>query len=237
MKHMTIKTLALAAALFSQLAAAQAGELTLYSRDNFRGEEVTIRDGSRDLRDAGFNDRASSLIVHSGVWEICEHKDFGGYCAVFERGEHNDLRRFNNSISSVRQVERGGRHGGGAGGFRDRDRDGVDDRVERREERMERRDDRRDDRGNGGYGQNRPDPVELFENAGLGGRRVSLQGETRSLSGVGFNDRASSMIINEGQWQLCEHDNFGGKCVVYGPGRYDNLGPMNDQASSLRRIR
>ena len=234
MKHLSIKSLALAAALFSQLAAAQAGELTLYSRDNFRGEEVTIRDGSRDLRDAGFNDRASSLIVHSGVWEICEHKDFGGYCAVFERGQHNDLRRFNNSISSVRQVERGGRGGGGGGGgFRDRDRDGVDDRVERREERREeRRDDRRDDRG-----QNRPDPIELFENAGLGGRRVTLQGETRSLSGAGFNDRASSMIINEGQWQLCEHDNFGGKCVVHGPGRYDNLGPMNDQASSVRRIR
>ncbi|CAN7505247.1 beta/gamma crystallin family protein [Pseudoduganella sp. LjRoot289] len=232
---MSIKTLALAAALFGQLAAAHAGELTLFSRDNFRGEEVTIRDGSRDLREAGFNDRASSLVVHSGVWEVCEHKDFGGYCAVFERGEYNDLRRFNNSISSLRQVERGGR-GGGAGGFRDRDRDGVDDRVERREERMERRDDRRDERG-GGYGQNRPDPIELFEHAGLGGRRVSVQGETRSLSGLGFNDRASSMIINEGQWQLCEHDNFGGRCVIYGPGRYDNLGPMNDQASSLRRIR
>lgn len=237
MKHMTIKTLALAAALFSQIAAAQAAEVTLFSRDNFRGEEVTIRDGSRDLREAGFNDRTSSLIVRSGVWEICEHKDFGGYCAVFERGEHNDLRRFNNSISSVRQVERGGR-GGGGGGFRDRDRDGVDDRQERREERQERRedrrDDRRDDRGQGGH---RPDPVELFENSGLGGRRLTFQGETRSLSGAGFNDRASSMIIHEGQWQLCEHDNFGGKCVVYGPGRYDNLGPMTDQASSLRRIR
>lgn len=234
MKRMTIKTLAFAAALLSQLAAANAGEITLFSRDNFRGEEVTIRDGARDLRAAGFNDRTSSLVVHSGVWEICEHKDFGGYCAVFERGEHNDLRRFNNSISSVRQVERGGRgNGGGGGGFRDRDHDGRDDRRERREERREEWRDRRDDR-QGGY---RPDPIELFEHARFEGRRVSFQGETRSFRAADFNDRASSMVIHEGQWQLCEHDNFGGQCVVYGPGRYDNLGPMNDKPSSLRRIR
>ena len=198
MKRTTIKTLAFAAALLSQFAAAQAGEVTLFSRDNFRGEEVTIRDGARDLRAAGFNDRTSSLVVHSGVWEVCEHKDFGGYCAVFERGEHNDLRRFNNSISSLRQVERGGRGGG----------------------------------------YNRPDPIELFEHARFEGRRVSFQGETRSLrTAADFNDRASSMVIYEGQWQLCEHDNFGGQCVVYGPGRYDNLGPMNDKPSSLRRVR
>jgi hypothetical protein len=45
------------------------------------------------------------------------------------------------------------------------------------------------------------------------------------------------MVIYEGQWQLCEHDNFGGQCQVYGPGRYDNLGPLTDRASSLRRVR
>jgi hypothetical protein len=236
MKRTTLKTLAFAAALLSQIAAAHAGEVTLFSRDNFRGEEVTIRDSARDLRDAGFNDRTSSLIVHSGVWEVCEHKDFGGYCAVFERGQHNDLRRFNNSISSLRQVERGGR-GNGNGGFRDRDGDGRDDRAERREEWRDRRDDRGPGGGQGGPGFNRPDPIELFENARFEGRRVSFQGEVRSLRAADFNDRASSMVIYEGQWQLCEHDNFGGQCVVYGPGRYDNLGPMNDKPSSLRRIR
>lgn len=240
MKRMSIKTLALAAALFGQLAAAHAGEITLFSRDNFRGEEVTIRDGARDLRAAGFNDRTSSLIVQSGVWEVCEHKDFGGYCAMFERGRHNDLRRFNNSISSVRQVERGGRGDGrgdgrGEGGYRDRD--GRDDRGERRDGRFDDRD-RRDDRdGRPGPGFQRPDPIELFDGPRFEGRRVSFQGEVRSLRAADFNDRASSMVIYEGQWQLCEHDNFGGQCNVYGPGRYDNLGPWSDKASSLRRIR
>jgi len=221
MKRTTM--LALAAALMGQVAAASAGEITLFARDNFRGEEVTVRDGTRNLRDAGFNDRASSMIVHSGVWEVCADKDFGGYCAVFERGEYPSLRNFNNSISSARQVERGHR------GFRDRDHDGRDDRQERREWREEQRDRR------GGF--DRPDPIELFEHARFEGRRVSFQGEAGSMRGADFNDRASSMVIYEGQWQLCEHDNFGGRCQVYGPGRYDNLGNMNDQVSSLRRIR
>lgn len=225
MKRTTM--LALAAVLMGQIAAASAGEMTLFARDNFRGEEVTIRDGVRNLREAGFNDRASSLIVHSGVWEICEHKDFGGYCAVFERGEYPHLRNFNNNISSARQIERGGR-----GGYRDRDHDGRDDRDERRE-RREWREEQRERRG----GFDRPDPLELFEHARFEGRRVSFQGEAHSMRGADFNDRASSLVIYEGQWQLCEHDNFGGRCVVYGPGRYDNLGSMNDQVSSLRRIR
>jgi hypothetical protein len=224
MKRTTLKILALAAALAGQVAAAHAGEITLYAHDNFRGEQVTIRDGASNLRDVGFNDRASSLIVHSGVWEACEHKDFGGYCAVFERGEYPNLRNFNNTISSVRQIERGRR-------YVDRDRDGRDDRWERREERREEWRERR-----GGF--DRPDPIELFEHSRFEGRRVSFQGETRSLrAAADFNDRASSMVIYEGQWELCEHDNFGGQCVVYGPGRYDNLGNMNNRISSLRRIR
>lgn len=233
MKRTLVTSLALATLLAGQFAAARAGEITLYARDNFRGEEVTIRDGSRNLRDAGFNDRASSMVVHSGVWEICADKDFGGYCAVFERGEYPSLPRFNNSISSARQVERG--RGQGHGQFRDRDRDGVDDRVEREQRREEWRDGRRDERD--GYGGARPDPIELFEHDRFEGRRVSFQGDARSMRGVDFNDRASSLMIYQGQWQLCEHDNFGGQCNVYGPGRYDNLGNMNDRVSSLRRVR
>ncbi|SFU68376.1 beta/gamma crystallin-related protein [Pseudoduganella namucuonensis] len=237
MKRTLLASLALATLLAGQFAAAQAGEITLYARDNFRGEEVTIRDGSRNLRDSGFNDRASSMVVHSGVWEICADKDFGGYCAVFERGEYPSLPRFNNSISSARQVERGrGQgHGQGQGQFRDRDRDGVDDRVEREQRREEWRDGRRDERD--GYGGAHPEPIELFEHARFEGRRVAFQGEARSMRGVDFNDRASSLVIYQGQWQLCEHDNFGGQCNVYGPGRYDNLGNMNDRVSSLRRVR
>lgn len=239
MKRIVLTALAWAGLLAG--VAAQAGEITLFARDGFRGQEVTIREGVRNLRDAGFNDRASSLVVHSGTWEICEHKDFGGYCAVFERGQYSSLRGFNNNISSAREIERA------RGGHRDRDRDGVDDRVEREQRRDDWRDGRNDNRNDGRQngqaggdwrdGNRGGEALTLFEHDRFGGRAVSFQGDARSMRGVDFNDRASSLVIHQGQWQLCEDDNFGGRCVVYGPGRYDNVGNMNDRISSLRRIR
>ncbi|MES2257273.1 MAG: beta/gamma crystallin-related protein [Pseudomonadota bacterium] len=250
MKHTILKTLALGAALLVQLAAASAGEITLYSRDNFRGEELTLRDSVRDLRAAGFNDRASSLVVRWGAFELCEHKDFGGACVVVERGEYPNMGRLNNNISSIRELDRRGAQGRGhrdevrtdgdgrdyrnGGEYRDhRDdgygRDGRDERYGR--------DDRVPQQPQVQPGFNRPDPIELFDGERFEGRRVPLQGEMRSMRAVDFNDRAGSLVIYEGQWQLCEHDNFGGQCLVYGPGRYESLGAMNNKVSSLRRIR
>jgi hypothetical protein len=109
-------TLALAAAaLFTSLGlaatAARAGELTLFSQENFNGREVTLRDFTPDLVQLGFNDRASSMVVRSGRWEICADAGFRGDCAVFEPGEYPRLDRFNDRISSAREVGREGRDG------------------------------------------------------------------------------------------------------------------------------
>ena len=234
--------LALGVLLASQ-AAAYAGDITLFEKNNFRGRELTLRDGARNFSDIGFNDKASSLVVHSGTWEVCEHKDFGGFCAVFERGEYRNLARFNNSVSSARELER---RGGPRG-----DRDDLDDRDGRDNYGGNHgpnhgpnygsnygghggRDDR-DDRD--GRGPSRIEPVELFDGQRFEGRRIAITGDQRSLRGLDFNDRAGSLAINAGQWQFCEHDNFGGQCVVYGPGRYGDLNAMVNKISSLRRVR
>lgn len=91
-------------------AGAQAGEIALYSREGLEGRELRLRDGVNNLIQLGFNDRAESMVIYSGRWEICEHVDFGGQCRVFEPGEYPTLRRFGDTISSLREVrERGGR--------------------------------------------------------------------------------------------------------------------------------
>jgi len=210
--------------------AAFAGELTLFADSDFRGARVTVQRDVPDLNRAGMNDRASSMVVRSGVWLVCEHRDFGGYCAEFGPGEYRGLPRFNDSISSVREVTRGGpgrdRGDYRDGGYRD-DRDGGwrDDRDDRRG------DDRRgDDRRGGG-------DVILFTDANFGGAEVALSSNMRSLNDVGFNDRASSMIIREGRWEICDDSDFRGQCAVYGPGRYSGLDRMNDRVSSIRRVR
>ena len=45
------------------------------------------------------------------------------------------------------------------------------------------------------------------------------------------------MIIHEGQWEVCRDAGYNGRCNVYGPGRYADLGRFNNEVSSMRRLR
>jgi len=215
------RLLAAAAVLATFAQAAFAGEITLFTDRDFRGARVTIERDAYNLADAGFNDRASSMVVRSGVWQLCEHKDFGGYCAEFGPGEYRDLPNFNDRISSAREVSRGR-------GYDRDDRRGGPGGPGGRGDREERRDERRGSRG---------DEVQLFSGQRFEGANVSVSGDFRSLNDIGFNDRAGSIVIHEGRWEFCEHGDFRGQCVVYGPGRYPFLEGMNNRISSMRRVR
>lgn len=116
-----VVTLLLGAAAASPIS--HAGELTLFSRDGFDGREMTLRSAAPNLADSGFNDRASSMIVRSGRWELCEDAGFEGRCVVYEQGEYPTLERFDDRISSAREIlperehGRGRPHGGGKRGM------------------------------------------------------------------------------------------------------------------------
>ena len=77
----------------------------------------------------------------------------------------------------------------------------------------------------------------MFAGPSFQGQQVELSQDVRAMSDVGFNDRATSLIIREGRWEFCEHADFRGECVVLGPGRYDVLDRMNNRISSMRRVR
>jgi hypothetical protein len=299
----------LGAAILAQ-AGAHAGELTLYTHDNFNGREVTLRGTTANLSELGFNDRASSMVVRSGRWEVCVDADFGGGCNVVEPGEYPTLERLNDRISSARELDRreGGRRGHEGRGRRGmielftspdlrgnstrivRDTDdfgqiGFNDRgysmlVEEGSWQLCSDADYRgvcrvfepgryqdigrelsgrvssarlvDGRaGGGGYGgghgrdrdrDERPRgddaaPVLLFAEAHMRGRPVPLLRDARNLEEINFNDKAGSIVVNEGQWEFCLHAEFRGRCVVYGPGQYSQLDGMNNQISSARRLR
>jgi hypothetical protein len=208
-------------------AGAQAGEMTLYTHANFGGASVTLRGTTPDLVPLGFNDRTSSVVVRSGAWELCEHADFRGHCIVLERGEYPVLEGFNDQVSSAREVAGRGRD------YQDQrgDRDNRDNRAYRDNDR----DDRRGyERGHGRHGE----AIILFSHAGFSGAKVELRNDVvRTLVDYDFNDQAGSIIVNEGRWQLCEHADFGGRCIVLDPGRYEQLDNMNNRISSLRRLR
>lgn len=93
------------------VATTAAAQVTLYSRDDFHGQQFTTDRVVRNMDWAGFNDRASSVVVRDGNWQVCEDADFSGRCAVLRPGEYRSLAQMglDNEISSIRPVE--GRYG------------------------------------------------------------------------------------------------------------------------------
>jgi uncharacterized protein YcfJ len=80
--------------------------------------------------------------------------------------------------------------------------------------------------------------VTLYQQEGFRGRNVAINGPMSDLGRMGFNDRASSVIVEGGQWQVCQNIGYRGDCVVLRPGQYPSLGAMglNNRISSLRRV-
>lgn len=80
--------------------------------------------------------------------------------------------------------------------------------------------------------------VRMFSERGFNGQEFSVTGPMRNLDGTGFNDKAESMIIEHGRWQVCEDAYFHGRCVTLRPGEYASLGRMGlkDRVSSLRPV-
>lgn len=81
--------------------------------------------------------------------------------------------------------------------------------------------------------------VTLYQQQGLRGRAFSTNGAVANLDRFGFNDRASSVVVQRGRWQLCDQAQFRGRCVVIERGQYPSLAAlgMNNRISSVRPAR
>jgi uncharacterized protein YcfJ len=80
--------------------------------------------------------------------------------------------------------------------------------------------------------------VTFYSQEGMRGQPYMVNGTIVNFDGSGFNDRASSVIVERGRWEVCEHSHFRGRCSVLQPGQYPSLGAMglNDRVSSVRRV-
>jgi uncharacterized protein YcfJ len=108
--HKTLNTLLGAAAIFFAMQAA--AQITFYESEGFRGRAFTADKTVWNFERYGFNDRASSVVVDRGRWEVCEDARFEGRCVVLRPGSYDSLARIgmNNRISSVRPVSRNARY-------------------------------------------------------------------------------------------------------------------------------
>ncbi len=101
--------LALAASIVvACLGATQAqAQVTFYEHDNYQGRNFVTEQSVADFRSFGFNDRASSIVVTSNRWEVCDDSNYGGRCVMLRPGSYPSLSDLglNDRISSVRMVE------------------------------------------------------------------------------------------------------------------------------------
>jgi hypothetical protein len=85
--------------------------IVLYDEPFFRGRSVTIKDSTENLRFQNFHDRAESVRVLQGTWELCAEPRFRRCQTVDRDIAHLSSLGLNKKLSSVRPAGPGG--GGG----------------------------------------------------------------------------------------------------------------------------
>jgi uncharacterized protein YcfJ len=78
--------------------------------------------------------------------------------------------------------------------------------------------------------------ISLYQGEGFRGPVFSTDRPVRNFDRIGFNDRASSAVVERGSWEVCEDEQFRGRCVVLRRGNYPSLASigMNNRISSVR---
>ncbi len=185
-------------------------QVTFYESEQFGGQSFTADSEVRNLKRFGFNDAASSAVVQDGRWEVCDQNRYQGRCRVLRPGSYPSLRAMgmNNRISSVQEISREAR-----------------------------------------IAENRyapsPQPVAaaganavMYQYENFRGATFTATGNVANLNRFGFNDAASSLIVNNAPVEVCSGEGYRGKCVMLPPGRYASLGAMglNDRVTSMRGV-
>jgi len=80
--------------------------------------------------------------------------------------------------------------------------------------------------------------VTLYAGEGFRGPAYPVNRTIWNFDRTGFNDRASSAIVERGRWEVCEDEKFQGRCAVLGPGNYPSLSAMgmDRRISSVRPV-
>ena len=80
--------------------------------------------------------------------------------------------------------------------------------------------------------------VTFFQHEEFGGGSFRVDTTIENFAPLGFNDRASSAVVERGRWEVCEDAGFRGRCTILGPGRYPTLVPLgfDNRISSVRPI-
>ena len=182
-------------------------QITFYAREGFAGRSLTTDRQIGSFERSDFNDTASSVVVQSDFWEVCEDAWFAGRCVVLRPGRYPSLSAMglSDSISSVRVAS-----ASGPVVFP------VPLPVPAPPPAVAQ--------------------VTFYEHENYGGRSFITRDQVESFERFGFNDRASSAVVTGAPRVVCENARYSGRCVVLRPGSYPSLAAigLNDRISSVR---
>ena len=191
--------------------------LELYSGAGRNGGSARLDRDNVNFATIGFNDRTTGIAIEGGYWQLCSDANYQGTCRVFGPGRHDDLGRgLDGRVSSARV---------------------IDEREARRQQQYEQQQYQQDPRQPYQQQYQQRGAILLFPDADMQGQPLALDRNTDDLVPYGFNDRAGSIVVNEGQWEVCSDADFRGRCEVIGPGQYARLNALDNKISSLRRVR
>ena len=88
--------------------------ITLFQDSEFKGPYVTLTKSEKDFKNIPFNDKISSALVESGVWQIFVDSDFNGNSVTLAAGggadgggkypTPNSMGGYNDKFSSIKLV-------------------------------------------------------------------------------------------------------------------------------------
>lgn len=80
--------------------------------------------------------------------------------------------------------------------------------------------------------------VTFYERESFQGRSFTTDRDVGNFGRFGFNDRASSVVVQGERWEACEDARFGGRCMILRPGQYPSLSAMRlgDRITSVRTV-
>ncbi len=224
---------------------AHAQPITFYEYAAFGGRSISADRSLPDFDPLGFNDLTNSVIVRNGQWQVCTDAFFHGRCVTLGPGEYPNLGTIDmgNAISSARPLE-------------PVTADGVipappipprpytqqpppvyepPQPYQAPQYQPPQYQPPRYEPPRPAYPGPRPPPVVLYEEYDFGGQSTAIGARVDNLDITQWNDRAVSMVINEGNWELCTDAFYRGTCNVFGPGSYRDIGnALVRQVSSLR---
>lgn len=190
-------------------ARAHAADLTLYADDDYQGRAVGVVIDERGLGVLNFDKRASSVVVERGTWTLCTGEDYSGQCVDLEPGRYASLQALglDKSVSSVRR-----RDAVSIGNFQGADAIAKNEK----------------------HGA---DQVVLYSARDYQGASHGLDKSQPDVRADALQAAATSAVIENGQWELCDNTYFRGQCVTLGPGKYPSLEEvgLTHGVSSARR--